>query len=131
MCVIPKEEKRNGERSTFSFGCRYIALIFVIFFYFLGRYSGLHSLAPVTATGSASDLVLTTFTRKLSFSFKVDGRVRATRILGEGDEDETARKMSRCFHADEEFDLDHPAEGFSSIPEAIDDIRRGKVALCS
>lgn len=28
---------------------------------------------------------------------------------------------------DDEFDLDHPTEGFSSIPEAIEDIRQGKV----
>lgn len=29
---------------------------------------------------------------------------------------------------DDEFDLDYPTEGFSSIPEAIEDIRQGKVA---
>lgn len=28
---------------------------------------------------------------------------------------------------DDEFDLDRPTEGFSSIPEAIEDIRQGKV----
>lgn len=28
-----------------------------------------------------------------------------------------------------EFDLDHAVEGFSSIPEAIEDIRQGKVCL--
>lgn len=28
---------------------------------------------------------------------------------------------------DDEFDLDCPTEGFSSIPEAIEDIRQGKV----
>lgn len=27
----------------------------------------------------------------------------------------------------DEFDLDHPTEGFTSIPEAIEDIRQGKV----
>lgn len=31
---------------------------------------------------------------------------------------------------DDELDLDCPSEGFSSIPEAIEDIRRGKVSLC-
>ncbi|KAF3659379.1 Bifunctional riboflavin biosynthesis protein RIBA 1, chloroplastic [Capsicum annuum] len=30
---------------------------------------------------------------------------------------------------DDEFDLDHPTEGFSSIPEAIEDIRQGKMVL--
>ena len=32
------------------------------------------------------------------------------------------------FTDDDEFDLDHPTEGFSSIPEAIEDIRQGKVS---
>jgi 3,4-dihydroxy 2-butanone 4-phosphate synthase/GTP cyclohydrolase II len=37
--------------------------------------------------------------------------------------------MSIRFPIDnDEFDLDHPTEGFSSIPEAIEDIRQGKVA---
>ncbi|KAJ8764761.1 hypothetical protein K2173_009161 [Erythroxylum novogranatense] len=30
---------------------------------------------------------------------------------------------------DDEFDLDHPTEGFSSIPEAIEDIRQGKIVV--
>ncbi|MCD7449646.1 Bifunctional riboflavin biosynthesis protein RIBA 1, chloroplastic [Datura stramonium] len=29
----------------------------------------------------------------------------------------------------DEFDLDHPTEGFSSVPEAIEDIRQGKMVL--
>jgi hypothetical protein len=32
---------------------------------------------------------------------------------------------------DDELDLDLPTEGFSSIPEAIEDIRQGKVCPCS
>jgi 3,4-dihydroxy 2-butanone 4-phosphate synthase/GTP cyclohydrolase II len=37
--------------------------------------------------------------------------------------------MSSGFPVDnDEFDLDRPTEGFSSIPEAIEDIRQGKVA---
>lgn len=31
----------------------------------------------------------------------------------------------------DEFDLDSPTEGFSSIPEAIEDIRQGKVCCLS
>ena len=31
----------------------------------------------------------------------------------------------------DEFDLDRPTEGFSSIPEAIEDIRQGKVGCFS
>lgn len=29
---------------------------------------------------------------------------------------------------DDEFDLDSPTQGFASIPEAIEDIRQGKVS---
>lgn len=31
------------------------------------------------------------------------------------------------FTTDDEFDLDRPTVGFSSIPEAVEDIRQGKV----
>lgn len=35
---------------------------------------------------------------------------------------------THCFPVDnDEFDLDRPTEGFASIPEAIEDIRQGKV----
>ncbi|KAJ8429786.1 hypothetical protein Cgig2_003742 [Carnegiea gigantea] len=33
------------------------------------------------------------------------------------------------FAIDDEFDLDKPTEGFASIPEAIEDIRRGKIVI--
>lgn len=32
---------------------------------------------------------------------------------------------------DEEFDLDRPTDGFASIPQAIEDIRHGKVCYSS
>lgn len=32
---------------------------------------------------------------------------------------------------DEEFDLDRPTDGFASIPQAIEDIRQGKVWNCN
>lgn len=39
---------------------------------------------------------------------------------------------SNAFSLDnDEFDLDSPTEGFASIPEAIEDIRQGKVATLS
>ena len=39
---------------------------------------------------------------------------------------------SSGFPADtDEFDLDRPTEGFASIPEAIEDIRQGKVGVFS
>ncbi|EOX92010.1 GTP cyclohydrolase II isoform 2 [Theobroma cacao] len=36
--------------------------------------------------------------------------------------------MTRGFSSDE-YDLDHPTEGFASIPEAIEDIRQGKLVI--
>ncbi|KDP29730.1 hypothetical protein JCGZ_18665 [Jatropha curcas] len=33
------------------------------------------------------------------------------------------------FPDDDEYDLDHPTNGFSSIPEAIEDIRQGKLVI--
>lgn len=33
------------------------------------------------------------------------------------------------FSEEDEYDLDRPTEGFNSIPEAIEDIRQGKVSI--
>lgn len=42
----------------------------------------------------------------------------------------SADAASIMFSVDtDEFDLDYPTEGFSSIPEAIEDIRRGKMVM--
>lgn len=104
--------------------------------------------------------------RKLCFSFKVDSRARAVQISGEGNflsysssnavaglsiydkqvnqpngteiqpdavafgtlSAEISPTTMGFYSDDDEFDLDRPTEGFSSIPEAIEDIRRGKVS---
>ena len=116
--------------------------------------------------GNILDIVSTSLSRKLCFSFKGDSRARAALVFGEGDflsypnsnsvpghsidnnkEDQPTgfeiqpdavafgafsaeiTPTSISFFTDEdEFDLDHPTEGFSSIPEAIEDIRQGKVS---
>ncbi|XP_002534102.2 bifunctional riboflavin biosynthesis protein RIBA 1, chloroplastic [Ricinus communis] len=36
---------------------------------------------------------------------------------------------SAFFPDDDEYDLDHPTDGFASIPEAIEDIRQGKLVI--
>ncbi|XP_009777008.1 bifunctional riboflavin biosynthesis protein RIBA 1, chloroplastic [Nicotiana tabacum] len=42
---------------------------------------------------------------------------------------EITPNRSGFLSGDDEFDLDHTAEGFSSIPEAIEDIRQGKMVI--
>lgn len=39
--------------------------------------------------------------------------------------------FSRGFPEEDEFELDRPTEGFSCIPDVIDDIRQGKVSQIS
>ena len=42
--------------------------------------------------------------------------------------EQTSPIMTRDFYSNiNEHDLDHPTKGFSSIPDAIEDIRQGKV----
>ncbi|GFY90828.1 GTP cyclohydrolase II [Actinidia rufa] len=117
--------------------------------------------------GNMLDLVSTSLSRKLCFSFKVDSRARAALVFGEGNflsypysnsvpgysiENNKADQPTGIeiqpdavafgtfsaeitptsisfFTDDDEFDLDHPTEGFSSIPEAIEDIRQGKFVI--
>ncbi|CAL5368502.1 unnamed protein product [Camellia sinensis] len=129
-------------------------------------YNGLHSVNPFVANGNMLNLVSTSLSRKLCFSFKVDGRARAALISGEGDflsypssntisgrgignkqvgqppgtelqPDAVAfgtfageiTPTGSFLADDDEFDLDSPTEGFSSIPEAIEDIRQGKFVI--
>lgn len=40
---------------------------------------------------------------------------------------EITPNTSSFFIADDEFDLDRPTAGFASIPEAVEDIRQGRV----
>ena len=42
---------------------------------------------------------------------------------------ETTPTMSGFSTGADEYDLDQPTTGFSSIPEAIEDIRQGKVCI--
>lgn len=42
---------------------------------------------------------------------------------------EITSTTSNFFPQEDEYDLDWPTEGFNSIPEAIEDIRKGKVRV--
>lgn len=109
------------------------------------------SAKPFIANGYPFDFDLTNVTKRLSLSFKCDSRViRASVIPGghdnfvnkelggietQGDEigfgtlaAEITRANSGFFHNDE-YDLDRPTDGFASILEAIEDIRKGKVCF--
>ena len=94
-----------------------------------------------------SDFVGPSLTRKLCFSLRGDFQARATLISGEDDllshtngveaqPDALSfgtlaadmAPLSSSFSSDnDEYDLDYPIQGFSSIAEAIEDIRQGKV----
>lgn len=87
--------------------------------------------------GNMLDLISSP-SNKLCLNFKVDGRARAVQISGTEIQPDAVAfatlsaeiiPTSMGFYSDDdEFDLDRPTEGFSSIPEAIEDIRQGKVS---
>lgn len=129
-------------------------------------YHGIHRLNPFTTNVNMPDLVSSP-SRKLCFSFKVDTRAQAVQISGEGNflsysssnavvglsiHDKQVNQpngteiqpdavalgtlsaeitpITMGFYSDDdEFNLDRPTEGFSSIPEAIEDIRRGRFVI--
>ena len=109
--------------------------------------SGLYSFAkPFIANGYPCDFDLGNVTKRLSLSFKGDSRViRAghedfvNKELGgiETQSDEIGfgtlsaeiTPATNSFFANDEYDLDLPTLGFASIPEAVDDIRKGKVCF--
>uniref|UniRef100_A0A2N9F4T8 3,4-dihydroxy-2-butanone-4-phosphate synthase n=1 Tax=Fagus sylvatica TaxID=28930 RepID=A0A2N9F4T8_FAGSY len=109
--------------------------------------SGLYSFAkPFIANGYPCDFDLGNVTKRLSLSFKGDSRViRAghedfvNKELGgiETQSDEIGfgtlsaeiTPATSGFYANDEYDLDRPTLGFASIPEAVDDIRKGKMVI--
>lgn len=114
-------------------------------------YGGSRSVNLLSANGCTSDLLSS---RKLCLSFKNVGRITAALVSGEGDilsypknntqssdievqpdalgfgtlAAEITPATSSFSVGDDEYDLDRPTEGFASIPEAIEDIRQGKVS---
>ncbi|KAJ8544009.1 hypothetical protein K7X08_025627 [Anisodus acutangulus] len=106
---------------------------------------GLYFLNP-TIANYKSDLSSLSFATKLPFSVKSGRRLlRATLVSGDDDiwscfNNQGAENGSFVNHGPEQtaiqqqpdeiaFDLDHAVEGFSSIPEAIEDIRQGKMVI--
>nr|POF22894.1 bifunctional riboflavin biosynthesis protein riba 1, chloroplastic [Quercus suber] len=88
-------------------------------------FNGLHGVNLSLAKGYASNLPLIQLGGK-SLSIEGVGRTRATVISGEAD---TAPTSGAFPIENDEFDLDCPTKGFSSIPEAIEDIRQGKMVV--
>ncbi|XP_011022835.1 PREDICTED: bifunctional riboflavin biosynthesis protein RIBA 1, chloroplastic-like isoform X2 [Populus euphratica] len=99
-----------------------------------GRYTGLHCVCPFMGRGHLTYLGYGNLGKKVRFSLKRDGggRARASVISGEGFGTLSAEitPTTGGFFADnDEYDLDRPTEGFASIPEAIEDIRQGKLVI--
>lgn len=118
-----------------------------------------HGAPPLTAIGYKSGFMLASPIKKLKFSFKVDkvrAVISGEGDLLSHPEDALLDKhvdkpirikqqldtfsfgtlsaeinpvISGFFADSNEHDLDCPTQGFSSIPEAIEDIRQGKVNL--
>lgn len=94
---------------------------------------------------SKSDTLSVNLKRSLVKLRDVDSRARYALVSGEGEvlsysssngaavhikPDPLAfgtPTINSFFHSKDEFDLDQPTEGFSSIADAIEDIRQGKV----
>ncbi|XP_019177568.1 PREDICTED: bifunctional riboflavin biosynthesis protein RIBA 1, chloroplastic-like [Ipomoea nil] len=119
--------------------------------------NGLHFLNPITVNSNPSSLLSTGIARKSSFGLKnycrmiratiVSGGAEQGAFLNESGEQKAAIKMepdviafgtltaeiipktSGFFTSGDEFDLDHPTGGFSSITEALEDIRQGKMVI--
>ncbi|KAK6916149.1 GTP cyclohydrolase II [Dillenia turbinata] len=123
----------------------------------INNISGLHSLYPFSSTGNPSDLAFVGLGSNLISGLRSDFRTRAAVVVGEGevfstksaplgDRDggieiqpdsiafgtlsaETAPTNTGFPNENGEFDLELPTEGFNSIPEAIEDIRKGKMVV--
>ncbi|KAJ4965064.1 hypothetical protein NE237_016913 [Protea cynaroides] len=108
-----------------AYGCLIILFDICACFIFVGYkhsnwFNGLHCVNPFVMNVKTSNVALVNLNRNLCFSLKGNGGVRATVISGEGDLQS---------HPEDERDLDQPTAGFSSIPEAIEDIRQGKIVI--
>jgi 3,4-dihydroxy 2-butanone 4-phosphate synthase/GTP cyclohydrolase II len=102
-----------------------------------------------TANGYPCDFVLANVTKRLPLSFNGNGRVMRAAVISEGhgnfvnrqvdqpngietrpDEIQLAAEITpsnRGFFPTDDYNLDRPTDGFASIPEAVEDIRKGKV----
>lgn len=120
-------------------------------------YNSLHSVNLISSNGHTSETFLHLTTKSCSKT-KPDGRLRASLLPLDGGFNqksingvsvssgiliqpdsialgtlaaETTPTMNSFSNEADEYDLDQPTTGFSSIPEAIEDIRQGKVCTLS
>lgn len=116
------------------------------------------SATPFKANGYPCDLVFATVAKRLPLplSFKVNGRVIRAALISEEQDNFVSEKLgepggiqtrtdereiafgtlaaeiaptNNGFFANDEYDLDNPTAGFSSIPEALEEIREGKMVI--
>lgn len=93
-------------------------------------------------------------TKRLPLSFNGNGRVMRAALISGGHDNFVNRQVgerngietlpdeiekafgtieaeitptTRDFFSSDDYDMDRPSDGFSSIPEAVEDIRKGKV----
>ncbi|KAI5604267.1 hypothetical protein POPTR_001G310500v4 [Populus trichocarpa] len=120
----------------------------------LKLFNGLHGVNSFCASGNALNLTLIRLDGcKSSFGIKGAGKTRATLISGDGllsysngngvaakstllDNGsvgtlsaDTASITNDFVVGNDDHELDRPTEGFSSIPDAIEDIRQGKIVV--
>lgn len=118
-------------------------------------YNSLHSVNLISSNGHTSETFLHLSTKSFSKT-KPDGRLRASLLPLDGGFNqksingvgvssgiliqpdsislgtlsaETTPTMNSFSNGADEYDLDQPTTGFSSIPEAIEDIRQGKMVV--
>ncbi|KAE8669420.1 Bifunctional riboflavin biosynthesis protein RIBA 1 [Hibiscus syriacus] len=103
-------------------------------------FNGLHRTKLLFSNGYTSDSAFVRLGHRSSFVIKSDGKTTSALLSGEGDfwsnsdrngvSKDDAKSASNGFPIDDdEFDSDRPTEGFASIPEAIEDIRQGKMVV--
>ncbi|GMJ03465.1 Arabidopsis thaliana riboflavin A1, riboflavin A1, RED FLUORESCENT IN DARKNESS 1 [Hibiscus trionum] len=104
-------------------------------------FNGLHRTNLFFANGYTSDLAFIRLGHRSSFVIQSVGKTTTALRSGEGDlpsnsngngvsKNADATSISNGFPIDDdEFDSDRPTEGFASIPEAIEDIRQGKMVV--
>ncbi|KAL4320420.1 hypothetical protein HN51_064517 [Arachis hypogaea] len=77
--------------------------------------------------GHASDFVFLRLSSKFS---AVGGELHSNSLRSDAAKKvESVTRINRFSDEDDEFDLDTPTQGFASIPEAIQDIRNGKMVV--
>lgn len=131
----------------------FVCDLYLLFFFvnFRGQSDVYCSAKPFIANGYPFDFDLANVTKRLRLSFKGESRVIRASVIPGGHDNfvnkesggietqsdeigfgtlsaEIKPATSGFFHNDE-YDLDRPTDGFASILDAIEDIRKGKVCF--